>query len=446
MYESVTKFIDDNLDISIEDLKNICRIPSVAAKNEGLEETSSLVEKMLKDAGLETEVHETSGAPVVTGWIDVGAKRTLLFYNHYDVQPAEPFDLWDSHPFEPEIRNGRLYGRGVADNKGDTIYRIWVLKAFKETGTDLPVNIKFVVEGEEEIGSVNLPEYTEKNTDFITADAGIWEFGGAGIDGIQEAWLGLKGIFFVELEVERLVRDVHSSTACVFPAAASRLVLALNSIKDENSRILINGFYDGIKPFTDAEIEAIKKIDFYEDLQKKEYGIDEFLNGMTGDELKKAYYGDPTANICGLTSGYQGKGSMTVLPAKASCKIDFRLVEGMHPDDIHKKLRKHLDDNGFTDVKITYFEGYPAAKTPVDHPFVKIVERANKSVFGEMKIHMTSPGSGPLYLFNRHVPMVSIGCGDHLSKAHSPNESIVVENYRKAMHRIVAVMDEMGRW
>jgi len=446
MHESVTKFIDDNLDNSIEDLKILCRIPSVASKNEGLEETSSLVEKMLKDVGLETKVHETSGAPVVTGWIDVGAKRTLLFYNHYDVQPAEPFDLWDSHPFEPEIRNGRLYGRGVADNKGDTIYRIWVLKAFKETGTDLPVNIKFVVEGEEEIGSVNLPEYTEKNTDFITADAGIWEFGGAGIDGIQEAWLGLKGIFFVELEVERLVRDVHSSTACVFPAAASRLVWALNSIKDGNSRILIDGFYDGIKPFTDAEIEAMKKIDLHEDLQKKEYGIDEFLNGMTGDELKKAYYGDPTANICGLTSGYQGKGSMTVLPAKASCKIDFRLVEGMHPDDIHKKLRKHFDDNGFTDVKITYFEGYPAAKTPVDHPFVKIVERANQSVFGEMKIHMTSPGSGPLYLFNKYVPMVSIGCGDHLSKAHSPNESIVVENYRKAMHRIVAVIDEMSRW
>jgi len=446
MYESVTKFIDDNLDNSIEDLKTLCRIPSVAAKNEGLEETSSLVEKMLKDVGLETEIHETSGAPVVTGWVDVGAKRTLLFYDHYDVQPAEPFDLWDSHPFEPEIRNGRLYGRGVADNKGDTTSRIWTLQAFKETGTDLPVNIKFVVEGEEEIGSVNLPDYTEKNTDFITADGGIWEFGGAGIDGKQEAWLGLKGIFFVELEVERLIRNMHSASASVLPAAASRLVWALNSIKDENSRILIEGFYDGIKPFTQAELEAINKIDLQEDLHKKEYGIDEFLNEMTGDELKKAYYGDPTANICGLTSGYQGKGSMTVLPAKASCKIDFRLVEGMHPDDIHKKLRKHLDDKGFTDVKITYFEGYPAAKTPVDHQFVKIIERANQRVFGEMNIHMTSPGSGPLYLFNKYVPMVSIGCGDYLSKAHSPNESIVVENYRKTMHRIVAVMDEMSKW
>lgn len=446
MYESVISFIDKKIDDSVETLKKLCKIPSVAAKNEGLKETSELVEKMLSEVGMETEIHETSGAPVVTSWIDVGAKRTLLFYDHYDVQPAEPLDLWDSPPFEPEVRNGRLYGRGVADNKGDTTSRIWTLKAFKETKTDLPVNIRFVIEGEEEIGSVNLPEYTEKNTDFITADGGIWEFGGAGIDGIQEAWLGLKGIFYVELEVERLVRNMHSANACVLPSAASRLTWALSSLKDEKSRILIDGFYEGIKPFTKAEIEAIRKVDLNEELLKEEYGIDEFLNGMSGDELKKAYYGEPTANICGLTSGYQGEGSMTVLPAKASCKIDFRLVEGMHPNDVHKKLRKHLDDKGFEDVKIIYFEGYPAAKTPVDHPFVKVVEEANQRVFGDMKIHMTSPGSGPLYLFNKYVPMVSIGCGDYLSKAHSPNESIVVENYRLAMHRIVAVIDEMSRW
>lgn len=446
MYDAVTNFIDNNLDNSIEALKTLCRIPSVAAKNEGLYEASELVEKMLKEVGLETEIHQTSGAPVVTGWRDVGAKRTLLFYDHYDVQPAEPFDLWESPPFEPETRNGRLYGRGVADNKGDTTSRIWTLKAFKETCTDLPVNIKFVIEGEEEIGSVHLPEYIEKNTHFITADGGIWEFGGAGIDGRQEAWLGLKGIFYVELEVERLSRDVHSSTACVLPSAASRLVWALNSLKDETSRILIEGFYDGIKPLTDSELDAIKKIDMHEDKLKNMYGIEEFLNGLTGDELKKAYYGEPTCNICGLTSGYQGKGSMTVLPAKASSKIDFRLVEGMHPDEIHKKLRKHLDTKGFTDVKIPYLEGYPAAKTPIDHPFVKIVETANKRVFGDMVIHPTSPGSGPLYLFNKYVPMVSIGCGDYESKAHSPNESIVIENYRKAMHRIVAVMDEMSKW
>ncbi|TFG28272.1 M20/M25/M40 family metallo-hydrolase [Candidatus Thorarchaeota archaeon] len=446
MNEDVIDFIDSNLDHAIEALKKLVRIPTVAAKGEGIRETANLVEKMLVDAGLETEIHETSGAPVVTGSLNVNAKRTLLFYDHYDVQPAEPFELWDSPPFEPEIREGRLWGRGVADNKGDTTSRIAVLKAFKETETDLPVNVKFVIEGEEEIGSLHLPEYIEKNKDFITADGGIWEFGGAGIDGIQEAWLGLKGIFFVELETERLSRNVHSSLACVLPSAAYRLIWALNTFRDANNRILIDGFYENIKPLTTSELEAIEKVDLHEEEMKEVYAIDEYLNGLAGMELKKAYYGDPSCNICGITSGYQGKGSMTVLPAKASVKIDFRLVEGMHPDDIHRKLRRHLDTHGFLDIEITYFEGYPAAKTLIDHPFVKIVEAANRRVFGDLVIHPTSPGSGPLYLFNEFVPMVSIGCGDHLGKAHSPNESISVENFRKAQHRIVAIMDEMSHW
>ena len=429
LYEEVNDFIDTHQDESINALSKLVRIPTVA-KGEGLGETADLVEGMLHDIGLTTKIHETSGAPVVTGWLNVGAKRTLLFYDHYDVQPAEPFNLWDSPPFDPEIREGRLWGRGVADNKGDFVSRVWTIKAFKETNTKLPVNIKFVVEGEEEIGSIHLSEYTEKNKDFITADGGIWEFGGADILGVQEAWLGLKGIFYVELEVERLSRNMHSSLACVLPSAPYRLVQSLNSLRDEKSRILIDGFYDNIKPLTDNELKAIEKIDLHEDELKEVYGIDEYLNGLTGMDLKKAYYGNPSCNICGITSGYQGKGSMTVLPAKASVKIDFRLVEGMHPDDVRQKLRNHLDMHGFSDVKITYLEGYPAAKTPIDHPFVKIVEAANNRIFGELVIHPTSPGSGPLYLFNEYVPMVSVGCGDYLGKPHSPNESISLDYYR----------------
>jgi acetylornithine deacetylase/succinyl-diaminopimelate desuccinylase-like protein len=446
MYEKVTDFIDDNLDTSVEALKDLVRIPSVAAKGEGLEEAASLVARMLRDAGMETQIEPTSGAQVVTGWCDVGAKRTLLFYDHYDVQPAEPFEVWDTPPFEPEVRNGRLWGRGVSDNKGDTLSRISVIKAFKKTRTDLPVNIKFVVEGEEEIGSPHLEEFTEKNVSFISADGGIWEFGGADVSGVQEAWLGLKGILFVELEAEKLSRNMHSSLACVLPSAAHRLVLALNTLRNEHSEILIEGFYENIKPLSQAEFDAIQKTDIHEEENKEIFGIDEYLNGLSGMDLKKAYYGSPTCNICGIKSGYQGKGSMTVLPAKASVKIDFRLVEDMHPDDIMKKLREHLDEHGFTDIVITYSEGYPAAKTPVDHPFVKIVEAANRRVFGNLNIHPTSPGSGPLYLFNKYVPMVSVGCSDHLGNAHSPNESIPLDNYRKAQHRIVAIMDEMSHW
>ncbi|MHA1902651.1 MAG: M20/M25/M40 family metallo-hydrolase [Candidatus Thorarchaeota archaeon] len=438
--------IEKNYDKAIEDLKELCRIPSVAAKNQGIEEAAEFVAKMLENAGLESELHKTSGSPVVTGSLDVGAERTLLFYNHYDVQPAEPFDLWDSPPFEPEIRDGRFYARGVADNKGNIVSRAWAVRAFADSGIESPINIRFVIEGEEEVASLHLNEFTERNPNFITADGGIWEFGYTGFDGIQEAYLGLKGDFYVQLEVESLSRDVHSSVACILPSAPDRLLGALRSIKGSDNKVLIEGFYDGIKPLTEAEWNAIDPIDMREEDMKQHYGIDDFLDGLNGNDLKEAYYNSPTCTICGLTSGYQEEGSMTVLPAKASAKVDFRLVEGQDYKVILGNLRKHLDKHGFNDVKIAWYEGYNAAKTSVDHPFVDVVRRANQEVFGELRVHPTSPGSGPLFLFKDYVPMVAVGCGDHLSGAHSPNESIKVDDFLKDMKRFAALFVEMGAW
>ncbi|MFQ5834069.1 MAG: M20/M25/M40 family metallo-hydrolase [Candidatus Thorarchaeota archaeon] len=446
MIEEVTSYLDKNAERALDDLKRIASIPSIAAKNEGIEECSGMLLEMLEAIGIETELHNTSGAPVVTGHLDVGASKTLMFYNHYDVQPAEPLELWDSLPFEPESRDGRLYGRGVSDNKGDLVSRISAVRAFLETGTEIPVNIKFVVEGEEEIGSVHLPEFTSNHKEFMSAEGGIWEFGGEGYDGVQQAWLGLKGILYVQLEVESLTRNVHSSAGGYLPSAPLKLVAALNSLKDSNHRILIDGFYDGVKPLSDTEWKAIDKIDLHEEDMKREYGISEFLNGLSGRDLKEIVYGAPSNSICGLTSGYQGEGSMTVLPGKASAKIEFRLVENMDPEDILQKLRKHFNSQGFADVKIAWYEGYPAAKTPVDHPFVDVVKRANARVFGDLRIHPTTAGSGPLYLFKDHVPMVSIGVGDVKSRGHSPNESIKLDNFQKGTKRIALVMHEMGHW
>jgi len=447
MVDAVLEKIDQNVDWALQAVKKICSIPTVAAQGQGIEETAELVQKMLKDAGITSELHPTSGAPVVTGHLDMGAKRTLLFYDHYDVQPAEPFDLWVSHPFEPEIRDGRIYARGIADNKGDTISRIWTIKAFHDAGVEIPVNVKFIIEGEEEISSPNLPDFTKSQGDFLRADGGIWEFGSAGYNDTQEAWLGLKGILYVQLEVERLSHNAHSSNSAILPSAPFRLVWALSSLKDEKEQIQIKGFYDNVVPMTDTEREFVSKIDFEEEARRKFYGIDAFVADYKGDALREAYYYQPHLSIDGLTSGYQEAGSMTVLPATASAKIDFRLVENQHPKEIVDKLRTHLDDYGFTDVKIAWYDGYPAAKTPVDHPFVEIIDRANQVVFGHpIRIHPTCPGSGPLYLFKEYVPMVSIGIGDHDSRAHSPNESVPVDNFIKAMKRLAVIIDLMGGW
>lgn len=447
MTKAVLEYIEQNTANALQAVKMLCRIPSIAAKGEGLEEAASLVRSMLKEAGLQTQLHSTTGAPVVTANIDVGAKRTLLFYDHYDVQPAEPFELWESPPFEPEVRNGRLYGRGTADNKGDIVSRIWAIRAFHNTGEKLPVNVKFLIEGEEEISSPNLAEFTQQHTDFLRADGGIWEFGGAGFDGIQEAWLGLKGILYVQLEVERLSHDAHSSNACILPSAAYRLIWALNSLKDLHERIQVAGFYNDVQPLTEDERRVISDIDLAEERRRKFYGLKTFIRDLTGEALKHTYYGEPSLNICGLTSGYQKEGSMTVLPARASAKIDFRLVENQDPTDILQKLRHHLDAHGFVDVKIAWHEGYPAAKTPVDHPFVKIVAKATQQVFGhQLRVHLTNPGSGPLFLFKNYVPFVSIGVGDHDSRAHSPNESILVDNFSKSTKRVAVIIEEMSRW
>jgi len=447
MIEDAIAYVDRTMSRSVQDLKKLCRIPSVAAKGERMTEAADLVEKMLSEVGFDTGMHETPGAPIVTAEMNTGKKRTLLFYDHYDVQPAEPLDLWESPPFRPEIREGRIYGRGVADNKGDFTSRVWAMKALRTAQDELPVNAKFLVEGEEEISSPHLPEFVRGNASFLKADGGVWEFGGSGPTGIQEAWLGLKGILYVQLEVQLLSHDAHSANACVLPSAAYTLVHALESLKDKNGQILIPGFYDGARGLSAKELDMAKKVDLSEEVIKEHYGITEFVNGMTDMEVRQAYYGGPTCNICGLDSGWQGKGSKTVLPAKASAKIDFRLVEGMEPEDILKKLRTHLDEKGFSDVKIAWHEGYPAAKTPVDHPFVQLIAEANRRVYGhDPVVHITSPGSGPLYLFKDKVPMVSIGCGDFFSRVHSPNESIILDNYQKTMKRIVYIVDEMTRW
>lgn len=440
-------YLDDHLNTAIEDVIRLCRYATVAAKEQDIVETADVVKGMLDELGLETTLHETSGAPVITAWMDNGADRTLLFYDHYDVQPAEPFDLWDSPPFEPEIRDGRIYGRGTCDNKGDFVSRVWAVKAFLKTNTDIPVNIKFIVEGEEEIGSPNLHEFIEKNKEFVKADAGIWEFGASDANGIQEAWLGLKGLLYVQLEVEKLSHDAHSSYACILPSAPYRLVDALMSLRRPDGNISIDGFYEDVQPLSEKDEEAISKIDLSEEKIKDFYGIFEFVNGLSGSQLKQAFYNAPTCNICGITTGYQEEGSKTVLPAKASAKIDFRLVVNQDPDDLIRKLRAHLDEFGFKDVEIAWSEGYPAARTPVDHPFVEVVQKANREIYGhDITIHPTNPGSGPLYLFDEYVPMVSIGVADFYSRAHAPNESILVENFHLGMKRMAAIMNEMKDW
>jgi acetylornithine deacetylase/succinyl-diaminopimelate desuccinylase-like protein len=371
-YRQIDSYLEKNLDQNLEELKHYVAQPSISAQNIGLGECAQIVKEMLEKRGFTAMIKPTAGAPVVFGERKGKSDKTLLIYNHYDVQPPEPLELWESPPFIPEIRDGKMYGRGVSDDKSHLTSRLFALDAILDEDGELPCNVKFIVEGEEETSSVHLHDFVRENMDLLKADACIWEFGGVDHREVPMQYLGLRGICYVELSVESLGTDVHSGLGgSIFPNAAWRLVWALNSLKGKDERILIPGFYDGIIPPTERELELMEKLPDVADEYKNRFGVKEFIKGIKGgNELKIEEVFTPTCTICGITSGYQGPGSKTVQPARASAKVDFRLVPAQMPEEIVKKLRAHLDAQGFNDIKIDFLGGEPAARTNPDDPFI----------------------------------------------------------------------------
>ncbi|WP_322791299.1 M20/M25/M40 family metallo-hydrolase [Bellilinea sp.] len=446
---SIDRYLEEHLEESIAELSRFCEQPSVSAQNWGIEDTARMVEKMLKKRGFETHIIPTAGAPVVTAFRAGKSPRTLLFYNHYDVQPPEPLELWESPPFQPTLRDGKLFARGVSDDKGHLLSRLFAIDAILAEYGELPCNIRFVVEGEEEIGSPNLKPFMEAHASNLQADACIWEFGGVDHRDVPVQYLGLRGLCYVELRVETANQDVHSGLGgSIFPNAAWRLVWALNTLKSPDETILLAGFYDKVRPPSKRDLELFELMPETADEYRNRYGIKEFLKGMTGGvELRVAESMLPTCTICGLTSGYQGPGSKTVLPARASAKVDFRLVPDQTPEDVLHQLRQHLDNHGFSDVQITYLGGEAPARTDVDHPFVKMVVESAAEVYGRpMQIIPMSGGSGPNHLFMEmlHVPIVTAGIGHPGSQAHAPNENIRLDLYLKGAKHIARILVQFG--
>lgn len=352
--------------------------------------------------------------------------KTLLCYNHYDVQPAEPFNLWDSPPFELVERGDQLYGRGVADDKGEIVSRLAALEAVRATHGRMPCKVKFVIEGGEEVSSPHIPEFVADHRDLLAADACIWETGGVGYDGRPNLVLGMRGILYVQYNSRTMSRDAHSGSAHLLPNAAWRLTRMLNTIEDEQGRILIPGFYDDAHPPTGEQIDLLVHLDLDEAQVKHSYGIERFNNNLSGLAAKEAVF-SPTANIAGLSAGYAGEGPKTVIPAQAMAKMDFRLVPDQAPEDILQKLRRHLADHGYGDIEVTYLGGERAAVTPPDDPVVAIAVETAREVYGkEPRIAPLVGGSGPMHPFRAHlgVPIVNCGVGYPETFAHAPNENI----------------------
>jgi acetylornithine deacetylase/succinyl-diaminopimelate desuccinylase-like protein len=447
--EKVYGYIDAHKREFLNDLIKLVKQPSVSARNEGIKECAELVEEMMKAVGLSVlTLREKGSNPLVYGEIkSKSSQKTLLFYNHYDVQPPEPLEEWSFDPYSGEISGGKIYGRGVADNKGNFVSRLKAAQAFLETVGDVPVNIKFVVEGEEEVGSPHLASVIQRHKDLFTADAAIWEFGGTDRKGRPMVYLGLKGVLSVELRAKGAARDVHSSSAPLIPNPAWRLVWALNSLKNEKDEILIRGFYDNVVPPTEEEMEHVKRIPFEEEEEKKSLGLTEFLHNVSGLEALKALLYNPTCTINGFLTGYTGVGSKTVLPNKAMAKLDFRLVPRQMPKDILEKLKKHLENRGFGDIEVVCHGFTEPVKTPLDDDFVRLVIKTAERVYArEAVVYPTSAASGPMHLFRNRFgyPVVSVGCAHSESRGHAPNENITIEDFVKGTKFMAAILNDFG--
>lgn len=440
--ERLFRLVDESYGEALKLLGELVSISSVSARGEGLEDAAYLVRDFLRDVGLEARLLSEGAPPVVYG-DSGGSEATLLFYNHYDVQPPEPLEEWRSNPFELTIRNGLAFGRGVADNKGCLVARIWAVKTILEGVGELPLRVKFFVEGEEEVGSPHIKHYVERYGELFRADGGLWETAYRNRRGQLLIYLGLKGIVYLELRVKSLKTDAHSSLAPLLPNAAWRLIHLLSKLRDEGGNILIPGFYDDVEPPTPQDLKLLEALDFDEKDLMTLFGVDRLLGGARGLDAARRLYMEPALTVDGMLAGYTGPGSKTVIPAEAMAKIDFRLVPRQRPERVIKLLKDYLVEIGYGDVEIIEHGLEPPARTPPDDPIVEATVTAAERVYGvRPAILPMMAGSGPMYYFTEllGIPMSSAGVGYYESKVHAPNENIRIEDFRLGIKHIIATI------
>jgi acetylornithine deacetylase/succinyl-diaminopimelate desuccinylase-like protein len=447
--EALKARIDADVPRVIEDLRRLVKIPSVAAQRRGIPETVQAVSDILRDAGGRVTVldHEDAN-PVVVAEFEGRSPRTLLFYDHYDVQPAEPLEEWTVPPFDVTQREGKLLGRGVADNKGDFMTRIAAIRALRAAGGGLPCRVKFLIEGEEEIGSVHLGAITRAHADLLKADACIWEYGERDAKERKHIVCGMKGICYIQLEAASAAIDLHSSLGAVFEGAAFRLVWALSAFKDQNGRVQIPGHYDRVRRPTPAEDEMIRRIpsDVVEEIQKQ-VGVSRMIGGADGADAVRQLLFTPTCTICGIWGGYTLEGSKTVLPKVARAKIDFRLVPDQDPHEVARNVRRDLDARGFTDVQVTVLGAEFPWRTDLSDPFVGLVRDCCREVTArEVLVYPTSAGTGPAYDVGPvlGIPLVSAGSGYWDSRAHAPDENVRAGDFRETIHVMARILERFG--
>lgn len=439
------EFQEKNKDRFLNELLEMLRIPSVSADsrhNEDIKRCAQMVKDRLLEAGVDkAEIRETQGHPIVYGEKIMDEKLpTVLVYGHYDVQPPDPLELWNSGPFEPVIKDGRIYARGACDDKGQFYMHIKAFETMAKTDT-LACNVKFMIEGEEEVGSENLEAFVKENKDLLKADVVL--ISDTSMISMEHPSIetGLRGLAYMEVEVTGPNRDLHSGVyggAVANPATILCQMIA--SLHDEDNHVTIPGFYDAVTDLTDAERKALNEAPFDLEEYKKDLGIKEIWGEKGYTTLERTGI-RPTLEINGIWSGYTGEGAKTVLPAKAHAKISMRLVPNQQSADIEKLFTEHfkkIAPDGVS-VKVTPVHGGEAAVTPTDSVAYKAAEKAIETTFGKKPIPTRGGGSIPIVaLFEDvlDVKSVLLGFGLDNDNLHSPNEKYDIFNYYKGIETI----------
>ncbi|MBU8934443.1 MAG: dipeptidase [candidate division Zixibacteria bacterium] len=437
-----------------KDLFTFLKFPSVSAKSEHKKDVAACARWLndhLKGIGFKSRVVKTAGHPIVYAEYMVDKKLpTVLYYGHYDVQPPEPLELWKSPPFKPEVRAGYIYARGATDDKGQTFAQIKGLEAVIKTTGTLPINVKFVVEGEEETHSVNLPKFIRQNKKLLKSDIVVVSDTAQFNKQLPAVTYGLRGIASVEVFVYGPNRDVHSGS---FGGAIANPVNILCSmvgqLHDKNGRVTIPGFYKNVKALTKWERTQFRKLPYKEKDYKKSLGIGA-IHGEKGYTTYERQWARPTCDVNGITGGYQGEGAKTIIPSMASCKITMRLVPNMDPKDVCNKIERFLQKIApkSVRVKVDKHGGAKGVVVPTDGPWLEASARAIKAGFGKAPVFMREGGSIPIVVDFKEVlglDTLLIGFGQNDDNIHSPNERFRIADFERGCKTSAVLPVELAK-
>ncbi|MFS0777713.1 dipeptidase [Neobacillus sp. 3P2-tot-E-2] len=448
----LSDFVSKQHHESVEELKELLRIPSISSLSEhkeDIQKAASWIANKLESIGMEhVEIVQTKGHPIIyADWLHQENAPTVLVYGHYDVQPVDPIHLWETPPFEPDIRDEKIYARGATDDKGQTFLHIKAVESLLKLENKLPVNLKFCIEGEEEIGSPNLPQFLAENKEKLACDVVIISDSDMWDRGVPAITYSLRGLAALEVSLKTANTDLHSGMFGGGVQNANHLLVKLlSTLHDANGKVNVEGFYDDVLELSEFEKEQIKALGFDEEKLKKQLGLTELTGGENNYPYPEKINSRPTLELNGIWGGFQGEGTKTVIPNEAHAKITCRLVNNQNPEKIQVLIKKHLEEKApkGCSVKVTLQDTGNPFLTPIDDPMIQKAAEAYEKVYGKAPVYKREGGSIPIVSDFNHTlntPVVLMGFGLPDENLHAPNEHFNLENFDKGILTICSFLE-----